>query len=44
MFKRGMWSVYRVCDLYIDALLLGEGVAYGGLPFPGTGCPIPGIG
>ena len=22
----------------------GEGVAYGGLPFPGTGCPVPDVG
>ena len=24
-------------------LLMGEGMAYGGLPFPGTGCPIPDV-
>ena len=30
----GMWYVYRI-------LLMGEGIAYGGLPFPGTGCPVP---
>ena len=22
----------------------GEGMAYGGLPFPGTGCPVPDVG
>ena len=22
---------------------MGEGVAYGGLPFSGTGCPVPGV-
>ena len=24
-------------------LLMGEGMACGGLPFPGTGCPIPDV-
>ena len=28
---------YHVC------LLMGEGMACGGLPFPGTGCPIPDV-
>ena len=23
---------------------MGEGMAYGGLPFPGTGCPVPDVG
>ena len=27
-----------VCDLYIEVLLIKEGVANGGLRFPGTGC------
>ena len=33
-----------VCDWYIDALLMGEGMAYDGLPFPDTGCPVPDVG
>ena len=32
-----MWFVYRF-------LIDGEVVAYGGLPFPGTGCPVPDVG
>ena len=27
----------------IMCLLMGEGIACGGLPFPGTGCPIPDV-
>ena len=23
---------------------MGEGMAYGGLPFPDTGCPVPDVG
>ena len=26
-----------ICN--IDVLLMGKGIAYGGLPFPGIGCP-----
>ena len=33
-----------MCYLYIDALMVIEGVAYGGLPFRGTGCPRTDIG
>ena len=29
-----------VCDVYIDDLLIGEGMAYGDLPFRGIGCPV----
>ena len=31
-------------DLYKDALLVGEGLSQGGLPFPETGCPVPDVG
>ena len=27
-----------------NALLMVEGVAYGGLPLPDTGCPVPDVG
>ena len=27
--------------MYLNVKLTGEGMAYGGLPFPGTGCPVP---
>ena len=32
------------CGFYTVALLKGEGMAYGGLPFLGTVCPIPDVG
>ena len=46
------WISY-LCKLYIDIWfifylfylywLMGKGMAYGGLPFPGTGCPVPDV-
>ena len=33
-----------ICNLYLDVELIREGMAYGGLPFPDTGCPVPGVG
>ena len=32
-----------VCHLSYLYWLMGKGIAYGGLPFPGTSCPAPGV-
>ena len=36
-------SNYWVCNLYLDFFLTEEGMAYGGLQFPDTRCPVPGV-
>ena len=33
-----------VINLYLDVKLMGKGMAYGDLPFPCTGCPLPDVG
>ena len=39
-----MWlMVDGVWHLFYLYWLVGKGMAYGGLPFPGTGCPVPGV-
>ena len=37
-------SLYGYRSFVFRCLTDGEGVAYGGLPFPGTGCPAPDFG
>ena len=32
-----------VCHLFYLYWLMGEGMVYGDMPFPGTGCPVPGV-
>ena len=43
-----IWFTFKslidgVCHLFYLYWLMGKGVAYGGLPFPGTGCPVPDV-
>ena len=33
-----------LCNFYLDVSLMGKGVAYSGLFFRLTGCPVPGVG
>ena len=42
-FKTPSCPLRRHCN-DIDVLLMGEGKACGGLPFLGTGCPVPDVG
>ena len=44
-----IWFTFKslidgVCHLFNLDWLIGKDMAYGGLPFPGTGCPVPDVG
>ena len=46
--KIDIWFTYKslvdgVCHLFYLYWLMGKGMAYGGLPFLGTGCPVPDV-